>query len=847
MRKLIYILLLLPIFATAQTVGIKVATPIIKNNPVDNTITGYAHLTNGATTSYPTKASIDSLVNQFSATLRTGMSVYVIATDSTYRLQADNTWLAVSPGSVDGSYIKSGGTTDITSSVTVNTGTTNQFFAGDNSGYKAFLQVVAPPGIASIGSAGALGFNTITTTPSSIAISALGTSLLLYPDSATFKSTNDRGIRYYGDYSTSFTDRHIPDVGWVKNNFYIRDSTLNINKNGYDILSKSAFRNNLDVYSKGASDGQYMFKTGAVSESVDGFKTFTYNLAARALEMSSVGASLDAGQASVSKLLVASALSDRTRGVAYYTYNIKDWEAGERASKNYMIDRYDAAGALIDSPFLINKATGIIKFQNSLQMGVSVGSNTIDAHTSGTTFSGFSSGALNPTILQMARSTGTPSSPTIPSSAVSVGVIQGLSYLAPSTYGVTSQIRLGLDAVPTTTSSPGNISFETTAAGTTAPTVHATLNSVGNWGFKTTVPTHTITLGSTATGFVHYNTSDQTTNYERVRLSFSGNVFNIASEVGGTGTLRNLSFGNGASKYEVGNVTATSSGHELRRDNTSLTNIAAVASSAMLSSSGTQNLLALYPTISQTSIGGYRGIYLAVYESSTGSGAKELINLGTTTAANGGGTFTSKFKVDNAGVTTVTSSLINTNTAAGTAGADSLLVKVDANNEIKRIAPNYYQTAITFGTGVQSALGVNIGGPGAPVVYNGALGTPSSGVATNLTGTAPGLTAGAVTNGVYADSYQLKVDADFNVNNPYTYYKLPTITTNRVASLPSGSTFLGTTVKIHNTYDGTGGFNWSFGGVTVKDATGATLTTLSPNTLYVLEYIPTDLYWLKIN
>lgn len=46
------------------------------------------------------------------------------------------------------------------------------------------------------------------------------------------------------------------------------------------------------------------------------------------------------------------------------------------------------------------------------------------------------------------------------------------------------------------------------------------------------------------------------------------------------------------------------------------------------------------------------------------------------------------------------------------------------------------QTTITFGTGVQAALGVNIGSAGAPVLFNGALGTPSSGTVTNLTGTA---------------------------------------------------------------------------------------------------------------
>lgn len=50
-----------------------------------------------------------------------------------------------------------------------------------------------------------------------------------------------------------------------------------------------------------------------------------------------------------------------------------------------------------------------------------------------------------------------------------------------------------------------------------------------------------------------------------------------------------------------------------------------------------------------------------------------------------------------------------------------------------------------LGTGVATALGVNIGSAGAFVTFNGAGGTPSSMTATNLTGTAAGLTAGAVT------------------------------------------------------------------------------------------------------
>lgn len=53
-------------------------------------------------------------------------------------------------------------------------------------------------------------------------------------------------------------------------------------------------------------------------------------------------------------------------------------------------------------------------------------------------------------------------------------------------------------------------------------------------------------------------------------------------------------------------------------------------------------------------------------------------------------------------------------------------------------------TTTTTGTNVVTALGVNIGTAGAFVVNGGALGTPASGILTNATGTASGLTAGNV-------------------------------------------------------------------------------------------------------
>lgn len=66
-------------------------------------------------------------------------------------------------------------------------------------------------------------------------------------------------------------------------------------------------------------------------------------------------------------------------------------------------------------------------------------------------------------------------------------------------------------------------------------------------------------------------------------------------------------------------------------------------------------------------------------------------------------------------------------------------------------ALNVKTTAL--GTGVETALAVNVGSAGAPVVLNGVLGTPSSGTVTNLTGTASiniNGTVGATTPGTGA-------------------------------------------------------------------------------------------------
>ncbi len=72
-----------------------------------------------------------------------------------------------------------------------------------------------------------------------------------------------------------------------------------------------------------------------------------------------------------------------------------------------------------------------------------------------------------------------------------------------------------------------------------------------------------------------------------------------------------------------------------------------------------------------------------------------------------------------------------TSTGNATAIADSALSIAKTSG--LQTALDGKQSTISFGTGVQTALGVNVGSAGAFVTFNGALGTPSSGTLTNCT------------------------------------------------------------------------------------------------------------------
>ena len=173
----------------------------------------------------------------------------------------------------------------------------------------------------------------------------------------------------------------------------------------------------------------------------------------------------------------------------------------------------------------------------------------------------------------------------------------------------------------------------------------------------------------------------------------AGAAFNALSPITTTGDLIIGTGVNTASRLAIG-----SNGYLLTSDGTTASWVAAPASGVTTFSAGTTGLT----------------------PSSATSGAVTL--AGTLAVANGG-----------TGLTSGTSGGILAYTATGTLASSALLA---ANALMIGGGAGVAPSTVTTGTGVVTALGVNVGSAGAFVTFDGALGTPSSGTVTNLTGTA---------------------------------------------------------------------------------------------------------------
>jgi hypothetical protein len=213
----------------------------------------------------------------------------------------------------------------------------------------------------------------------------------------------------------------------------------------------------------------------------------------------------------------------------------------------------------------------------------------------------------------------------------------------------------------------------------------------------------------------------------------------------------------------------------------------------------------------------------ALVPSQTGNNGKYLTTDGTNTswAANPLGTVTS---VDASGGTTGLTFSGGPITTSGTLTLSGTLAVANGG------------TGITaFGTGVATALGVNVGSVGAFVVNGGALGTPSSGTVTNLTGTASiniNGTVGATTASTGAFT-TLTTSSTVTLNGG-TANGVAYLNGSKVLTTGSGLTFNGTTLIASDltdssltagrvTYAGTGGnlvdsANLTFNGTTLSAA-----------------------------
>lgn len=128
-----------------------------------------------------------------------------------------------------------------------------------------------------------------------------------------------------------------------------------------------------------------------------------------------------------------------------------------------------------------------------------------------------------------------------------------------------------------------------------------------------------------------------------------------------------------------------------------------------------------------------------------------------------------------------------------------------------------------LGANVATALAVAVGSAGAPVVNGGVLGTPSSGVATNLTGTASGLTAGNVTTNANLTGHVTST-GNATVLGSFTLAQLNTAVSDaNLARTDAGNTLVGTQLLSEGAsvgLDPVGSADGAYSGITVTGLSG---------------------------
>lgn len=145
---------------------------------------------------------------------------------------------------------------------------------------------------------------------------------------------------------------------------------------------------------------------------------------------------------------------------------------------------------------------------------------------------------------------------------------------------------------------------------------------------------------------------------------------------------------------------------------------------------------------------------------------------------------------------------------------------------------------VTPGTGVATALALNIGSAGAPILFNGAGGTPSSMAGTNFTGTGASFTAGNATKWTTSRTVALTGDVTYtsgsldgsgNVTGTATLANVPIAATHATSNTTIPTNTGGWTEYFVTTSDVT------TTGQALVDITGLVTGTLSNSVLYEIE------------
>ncbi len=296
---------------------------------------------------------------------------------------------------------------------------------------------------------------------------------------------------------------------------------------------------------------------------------------------------------------------------------------------------------------------------------------------------------------------------------VNNGVIQNstTSNNATVTLGVTGTViasnKANADNVLTTNNANGSstgLNIVSQNAGSSTFSVSKTGNVIANGtmnigglstlGSNSIAATHTLTIPSVGTGFVHYNTVDQITNLERFRAAWISNVYTMGVESSGSGTNRSFRFNAGVGSLTLGGVGLSG-----------VLNFAASASTANLSffgltgthsaASGIQNAYSILPTYTQTSTAGYRVLWISPLETTTGSGIKELVNFGINSGAAGSGTHTSRLSLASNGDYSANGTTFAGvySTSSTISGSTSSLALSAAGIDLNSLAVNGYGTS----------------------------------------------------------------------------------------------------------------------------------------------------------